>query len=229
MTIELVKIKRTVVHCTRKSETILYKSSFSRFVSGIHSSYLRKSYMALIHDKQKVIGEVVEQSLRSASGRTSRKNTGIILNTAAISDFLQHFHIIMSTLFDSLSLNKLVVGGKIINSFSKLTVYFGNSSINHSVIINIMRSRKNRRMRYNRLNFSGNDIYFGNTIYFIAEKFYTNSRIAPACRKDLYNVSPYTEFISLKSNIVAFIADSDKFAEKLFSRHFRSLTYRNDH
>ena len=78
--IEFIEIQRTVVHSAGQTETVVHKGSLSCTVACIHCSYLRQSYMALVNDEEKVLGEMVHKGLGSASRRSACKDTGVILN-----------------------------------------------------------------------------------------------------------------------------------------------------
>ena len=54
--------------------------------------------MTLVNYQQKIIRKIIEQTERTASGRTSVEIAGIILNARAITQFLNHFQIIRNPL-----------------------------------------------------------------------------------------------------------------------------------
>ena len=115
MLIELVKIQRTVVVSARQAETVFNESRFSCAVTCVHRANLRQSDVTFVNYQQEVVRKVVKQSLRSTSRRSACKNSRVVLNAAAIADFTQHFHVIVGALFDSLSLDKLVVLREVIH------------------------------------------------------------------------------------------------------------------
>lgn len=72
-------------------------------------------------------------------------------------------------------------------------------------------------MAQNTLDLAGEVIYLCNSVNFVAEKLYTDSRAAAACRKNLDSVAADSEFIADKINIVSLILNLDKFVYKLIS------------
>jgi len=61
--------------------------------------------MAFIDEQKIVIREVVEKRGRGIPHRPTSKMTGIILDSIAIPDFLNHLHIKLGSFFDSLFFN----------------------------------------------------------------------------------------------------------------------------
>ena len=69
---KFLKTKRPVVLSRRETEPIIHQRCFSRLIPMIHRSDLRNRLMGLIDDHQKIIREIVDQSLRRLSRCKSR-------------------------------------------------------------------------------------------------------------------------------------------------------------
>ena len=65
--------------------------------------------MALVHDKQKILREIVDECVRRTSRRTPRQHARIVLDARAETDLLQHFNVIAGALRDALCLDQLAV------------------------------------------------------------------------------------------------------------------------
>src|SRR5664279_3381919 len=70
-------------------------------ITSEHSSYLRHAYMTFVYYGYKVFREIIEKAERPGSGFSSVKVTGIVFNTAAIAEFLNHLKIVKHSLFQS--------------------------------------------------------------------------------------------------------------------------------
>ena len=49
------------------------------------------------------------------------------------------------------------------------------------------------------------NVYLGNAVYLVPEKFHTDSIFGGACGEYLHHISPYTEFVADKVHIIALI------------------------
>ena len=225
MCIELVEVQRSVIHSTWQAEAVFHKSGLSCSVARIHSPYLRQCHMALVHYEEKVTREMVHKGKRSASCWTSSKNTGIILYTAAIANFFQHFHVVVSALLYTLSLYELVILLKIVYTLRKFPVYLIDCRFKLVVAHNIVRGRKYSRMRDYSLHRARYSVDLRYPVYLITEVLHTDSSIRGHCREYLHNVAPYPEPVALEGNIVPLVAYLYKLRDKLVSRLFSPLTY----
>ena len=65
--------------------------------------------MALVHEQQKVLREIIQQRHGRRAGRTAGNDAGVVLDAAAEADLLQHLDVIHRALADALGLKQLVV------------------------------------------------------------------------------------------------------------------------
>ena len=73
--------------------------------------------MGLINNKEKIIPEIVQKSVRGLPRLQTGKMTGIVLNAGTESGFLHHFNIKVGTLRNSLGFYQLVLAFEIIYPF----------------------------------------------------------------------------------------------------------------
>ena len=203
--IKLIKHKRAVIKRTRKSKTIFHKTFFSCSVTCIHTSDLRKHYMAFITKKKKIIRHIINKCKRSFTGFSAAHYGRIVFNSLAKACFPKHFNIIHCSLFNSLCFKKFAFGFKLTYAFNHFIIYFIYCFIHFFRADNIVRSRINCNMRKYTLNLSRKRLNFTNSIYFIAEKFNSDCCTVRTGRKNFNSISPNPEFISDKVNIVSFI------------------------
>ena len=62
--LKFIKFKRTVVHCRGKPESIFNQGLLARFIPAIHGPDLRYRYMAFVNNRDKIIGEIIQQAER---------------------------------------------------------------------------------------------------------------------------------------------------------------------
>ena len=107
--VELIKIKRAVVIRARQTEAVLDQTFLAGAVAVIHGAHLRERHMALVHDEQKILREIVDERVRRRTRRTPRQHARIVLNARAEADLLQHFNVVTGALRDALCLDQLAV------------------------------------------------------------------------------------------------------------------------
>ena len=61
--LKFIKEKRPVIICGRQTEAVIYKVFLSRRISSAHSSDLRQSDVRFIDEKEKILREIVKQSI----------------------------------------------------------------------------------------------------------------------------------------------------------------------
>ena len=103
--VELLEVQRAVVIGRGQAEPVLDQTLLARAVAVIHGAHLRQGDVALVHDEQKILGEIIDQRKRRGTRRTARKHARIVLNTAAKTDLLQHFNVVPRALRNALRLD----------------------------------------------------------------------------------------------------------------------------
>src|SRR5690606_9620995 len=113
---KLLKGKGPVIQRSRPSESIIYQRHFTGPATTLHSSYLRNRYMAFVYDHEVVIGEVIEQAERPHSRCSAVKESRVVFDAAAITEFTNHFQIVINPFFETLGLQKTLIFYKLLFS-----------------------------------------------------------------------------------------------------------------
>ena len=120
---------------------------------------------------------MVEEGLGSTSRRSSCKDTGVVLDAAAIAHLTEHLHVVVSPLLDTLSLDELVVLPEIVYTLRKLAVKLLKCGLKLVIAYNIVGGRENSCVGHNCLDLACDHVYLGDTVYLIAEVFNADCRI----------------------------------------------------
>ena len=104
--LEFIELQRPVVDSRRQSEPIFHKIHLAGEVAAVHAADLREGDMALINDCEVVFGEIVEQTEWAHAGLPAIEIAGIVFDTAAMSQFLNHLEVVGYTLAQSLGLEQ---------------------------------------------------------------------------------------------------------------------------
>ncbi len=65
--------------------------------------------MALVDEKDEILGEVVQQGVGASRG-AALNDPAVVLDAGAVAQLRHHLYVVHGTLLDALGLNKLVVG-----------------------------------------------------------------------------------------------------------------------
>ena len=83
-TIELVEGQGTIVQGCRQAKSVLYETDLTGAVSPVHRMDLRYCHVALVDDKEEVLGEVVQEAEGAFSWSATIEVTGVVLDTGAV-------------------------------------------------------------------------------------------------------------------------------------------------
>ena len=103
--LELLKAQGPVVKGGRQSEPVFHQIGLSGSVTSVHRPNLRHTHMTLVYHHQIVVGEEVQQTVRSFSCLSAVKVARIVLNARAVAQFLDHLHVIFHAFLDALRLD----------------------------------------------------------------------------------------------------------------------------
>ena len=110
-----MNLQRAVIGGTGQTETVVDEILLARLISCIHSPYLGKGDVALIHYHQILIditmellgtgSHEVEQAPRSLTMTAAVKVHRVVFNCGAVSDFAQHLQVILGALLKAMRLD----------------------------------------------------------------------------------------------------------------------------
>ena len=99
---KFLKPQRTVVKGGRQTESVFHKVLLAGAVATIHGAYLRHADVALVYEHEIVLGEEVEQTVRTFAWFASVEVARIVLNARTMSKLLYHLHVILDAFLDAL-------------------------------------------------------------------------------------------------------------------------------
>ena len=99
---------------------MLHKRQLARPVAVIHPAHLGDGNVGFIHDKEKVLREIVEETRRAGARRASRDMAGIVLDPRTVTNLAHHLQVETGALLQPLRLDKFSGGAKISQTLLKL-------------------------------------------------------------------------------------------------------------
>ena len=97
--LELVEGQRAVVQGAGQAEAVLHQGLLAGAVAVVHATDLRDGHVGLIHEQQKVVGEVVQQSPGWLAGPALGQVAGVVLHPGAVANLAQHLQVVPCSLF----------------------------------------------------------------------------------------------------------------------------------
>ena len=123
--LEFFKAQRTVVEGCRQTETVLYKVLFSTTVTAVHAVYLWNGDMTFVDKEKIVVGKEVEQTIRSLTGLTTVEVTAVVLYARAVTQFLDHLHVVLHTFLYTLC-------------FYRVALFLKESNLLHEIVLDVV-------------------------------------------------------------------------------------------
>src|SRR5438270_16904 len=91
--LELRERQRTVVERARQPETVVDQNFLARAVPEVHATHLRDRDVGLVHEREEVRREVVEERPGPAAGGTAREMSRVVLDARAGAGLAQHLEV----------------------------------------------------------------------------------------------------------------------------------------
>ena len=104
--IPFLEAERPVVHAGRQAETIFGKRGLAAKIAAIHAADLRDRDVALVDEDQRVVGQILEQRRRRLAGFAAGQVARIVFDAGAGASRLDHLHIKLATLRQTLRLEQ---------------------------------------------------------------------------------------------------------------------------
>ena len=211
---ELVKVHRAVVLGGRQAEAVLDQHGFPGLVAVIHAPDLGDGDVGFVNDREEITGEVVQQGSGFFTRLASAEVAGIILDTGAEADFLEHFHVIHGAHFDALGFQQFAVGLEPADAI----LHFGDDRtdgapdffLGHDEVCR----RRNDHMAQWALDVAAHDIERLGAFQGVAEEVEPDP-LGGVGGKDIHRVAPDAEGAGLGSVVVAVVLDIHEFREDL--------------
>ena len=226
---ELLEFQRTVVEGGGQAEAVLDQRLLARPVAAVHRAHLRQRDVALVHEKQKILREIVQQRHRRAAGGAVGDHAGIVLDAGAVAELLHHFDVVIGTLADALRLEQLVVFLEILHALVALRADTRDGGVQLFARRDVVARGIDRRMVEIARHGARHDVDLADAVHLVAEEFHADRLVVGIGREDLHRVAADAEHVALEGDVVALVADLDELFQQLVKVAVLSRTERDDH
>ena len=227
--LKLLKGQGTVVKGAGQAEAIAHQRFLSRSIAVVHGMDLRQRHMTLVDEEEKIIRKIVDQRHGGRAHRTIGQHTGVVLNTAAMSQLPQHFDIVHGALLQPLGFHQHIVFFKIFQPLLQFPFDGGDRLLHLLGGGDIVACGINGNVAHGAQHLPRDGVELTDAVDLIAKKFHADGSTLGISRENLHRVATDTELIALKGEVVAVITDIHQAAQQLIPLILLSHAQGNDH
>ena len=178
--------------------------------------------MALVHEQQKVLREVIQQRHGRRAGRTAGNDAGVVLDAAAEADLLQHLDVIHRALADALGLKQLVVLLEPALTLLHLALDLENGAVELVARGDVVRGGVDGHMADNALRHTADGVDLGDAVDLVAEELHTDGPAGPVDGVNLHGIAAHAERVSGEIQVISLVADLHKLLHQLLAGLFHA-------
>ena len=227
--LKLREFQGPVVEGTGQTEAVLHQAFLPGPVPVVHGPHLGQGHMALVHEQQEILREIVQQGGGGRARRPAGDDPGIVLDTGAVAQLPHHLQVIPGALVNALGLNELAVVLKPLFPLRQLPFDLRRRPLHLVLGGDIVAGGIDGHMLEHSLGLTGDGVDLGNAVDLVAEELHPDGISVGVHRIDLHRVPPDPEHVPVEGDVVAFIPDLHQLAQQLVPGIFLSLTQGDHH
>ncbi len=210
----LGKVQRTVVERGWQPEPVGDQHFLARPVAVIHAADLRHRLVALVHDQERVLGQVVQQRRRRLARRAPGQVPRVVLDAMAVANLVDHLEVEHRPLVDTLGLEQLPFGleGRPVLDQFRLDGLDG--SLRALARRHEVRLGENGHLVVPFQRLAGQRIERDQLFHLVAEQLNPDTQLFVR-GIDVHDVAPHAEGPPAELVIVSLVLDLDELAEDL--------------
>ena len=185
--------------------------------------------MALVYEQQEILREVIQQGKRRGAGRSAGQDAGIVLDSRAYADLLEHLHIVMGALLYALGLQQLALTAEVLQPLLELALQLGHGAAQLIAVHYIMRGGIYRGVAQVGYQLAGEGVDLGHAVYLVAKEFHPDNAVGAGRGEYLYDISAHAELVADKVDIIALILELDQLTDQLVAGLGHPRTQRDHH
>ena len=214
-----------MVHRTWQAESKIDQILLAASVAFVHGSYLWNRNVCFIYEAEKIIREIMKQCCWRFTGFSSCDYGGVIFDSAAISHFLHHLHVVGRACLKPFSLKHLSLGTQEFNLFFHFFLDFFTDTSHHF----LWNDKVLRRVEIELIKFfyciAVHHVETADSCHFVKIEFDSVGLVCFHVRREDFNdVTTDSESSSFKDHVVSLVLDCGKFQGKFVAVDF--LTFR---
>ena len=190
------------------------QGAFAGGVPLIHRPDLRDGLVRLVDDQQEVLGEVVDQTVRRATGRASVNVHGVVLDAAARADLTHHLDVIGGAHPQPLRLQQLALPLEEVELLRQFLLDPGNGPFHPLGTRDIVRSREDIHLRLLAHDLPRDRMQGIEPLDLVAEELDAQRELL-VDRDDLDGVTAHPEGATGEGEVIARVLNGDEAPQQL--------------
>ena len=224
----LLEIERAVVERRRQAEPVRHQHFLARAVAEVHAADLRHRLVALVHDQEGVVGQVVEQRRRRFAGRAPGQVPRVVLDAVAVADLAHHLEVEHRALVQPLRLEQLAFRLELPAALRELGLDRLDRQARAVARGHEVRLREHRHLVDAPEHLAGERVEPGELVHFVAEEA-DAERVLFVRRHDLDDVAAHAERAAAELDVVALVLNLDQLAQDVVALDALPLLQRQHH
>ena len=220
---ELLPLQRAVIHRRRQTETVLHQGALTGHVALIHGTNLRDRHVRLINNQQEIIWEIIQQTVRGATGGTTVNMARVVLNAIAEAHLLHHFQVVSGAHAQTLRLQQLALGFEGLQALAQLILNGGNSLRHALRASNVVACGEDIHFFFLANYLAGQRVQGVNRLNLITEELNAD-RVLLVHGDDFDGIAAHTERAAVKVHVVTRVLHRHEPAQQLVAVNLLTAT-----
>ena len=220
---ELLPLQRAVIHRRRQTETMLHQGALTRHITLIHGTNLRNRHVRLVNNQQEIIREIIQQTVRGATGGTTVNMARVVLNAIAEAHLLHHFQVVGGAHTQTLRLQQLALRFESLQALAQLILNGGNSLRHTLRASNIVACGEDVHLFFFANHLAGQRVQGVNRLNLITEELDAN-RVLLVHGDDFDGIATHTERAAVKVHVITRVLHRYKLAQQLVAVNLLTAT-----
>ena len=220
---ELLPLQRAVIHRRRQTETVLHQGALTGHIALIHGTNLRDRHVRLVNNQQEIIREIIQQTVRGATGGTTVNVARVVLNAVAEAHLLHHFQVVGGAHAQTLRLQQFALGFEGLQALAQL-ILNGGDSLRHTLrASNIVACGEDVHLLFLANHLAGQRVQGVNRLNLITEELNAD-RVLLVHGDDFDGIAAHTERAAVKVHIVTRVLHRHELAQQLVAVNLLTAT-----
>ena len=221
--LELVELQRAVVVGGGQAEAVVHQRLLAGEVAVVHGANLGDGHVALVHQNQQILGEVVQQGERRLAALTTVEVAGVVLDAVAVADLPQHFDVVARALLQTLGLQQPVVGLEVGQTVAQVVFDLGDAALQLVLADGVVAGGEEDDVGHVPQHPPGDDLDLGDALDLVAEELHAHRLLLAGGGDDLHHIAPDVEGAALGLEVVAAVLNLHQPVQQLLDLHLHAL------